>query len=54
MDEAIRVVESEDRSQVMVGDRPFTFPKDPFSDAHTKPGSLRGMLRNMKAGLPIG
>lgn len=53
MDEAIRVVENEAGSAVVVGDRPFTFLKEPFSDLHTKPGSLREMLRNMKAGLPI-
>lgn len=53
MEEAIRVVESGDRSEVVIGDRPFTFLREPFSDVHTKPGSLREMLRNMKSGLPI-
>ena len=53
MDEAIRVVEDGDGARVMIGDRPFTFLKEPFSEIHTKPGSLREMLRNMKAGLPI-
>ncbi|MDG2026787.1 MAG: amidohydrolase family protein [Acidimicrobiales bacterium] len=53
MDEAIRVVDDGGRPHVMVGDRPFTFLGEPFSAIHTKPGSLREMLRNMKAGLPI-
>ena len=53
MDEAIRVIEDEGGSRVVIGDRPFTFLKEPFSEVHTKPGSLREMLRNMKAGLPI-
>lgn len=53
MEEAIRVVETDGASQVLIGDRPFTFLKEPFSDVHTKPGSLREMLRNMKAGLPV-
>ena len=52
-EEAIRVVQDGDGSRVMVGDRPFTFLREPFSDIHTKPGSLREMLRNMKSGLPI-
>ncbi|MEZ5245659.1 MAG: amidohydrolase family protein [Acidimicrobiales bacterium] len=53
MDEAIRVVEDDGGSRVLIGDRPFTFLKEPFSEVHTKPGSLREMLRNMKAGLPV-
>jgi predicted TIM-barrel fold metal-dependent hydrolase len=53
MDDAIRVVEGDGGSRVVIGDRPFTFLKEPFSEVHTKPGSLREMLRNMKAGLPI-
>jgi predicted TIM-barrel fold metal-dependent hydrolase len=53
MDEAIRVVETDGTSRVLIGDRPFTFLKEPFSEVHTKPGSLREMLRNMKAGLPV-
>ena len=54
MDEAIRVVEDDDAGRrVMVGDRPFTFLDNPFRDTTTKPGSLREMLRNMKAGVPI-
>jgi predicted TIM-barrel fold metal-dependent hydrolase len=53
MDEAIRVVEADGRSEVLIGDRPFTFLKEPFSEVHTKPGSLREMLRNMKSGLPL-
>ncbi|MDW3219678.1 MAG: amidohydrolase family protein [Acidimicrobiales bacterium] len=53
MEEAVRVVESGDRSEVLIGDRPFTFLSEPFSEVHTKPGSLREMLRNMKSGLPI-
>ena len=54
MDEAIRVVQTEEAGRkVMVGDRPFTFLGDPFRDTTAKPGSLREMLRNMKAGTPI-
>ncbi|MEZ5168585.1 MAG: amidohydrolase family protein [Acidimicrobiales bacterium] len=53
LDEAIRVVERDGGAQVLVGDRPFTFLNDPFSAHHTRPGSLREMLRNMKAGVPV-
>jgi len=53
MEEAIRVVDGDEGSSVLIGDRPFTFLREPFSTVHTKPGSLREMLRNMKAGLPI-
>jgi predicted TIM-barrel fold metal-dependent hydrolase len=53
MDEAIRVVEGDDRSEVLVGDRPFSFLKEPFSATHAKPGSLREMLSNMKSGVSI-
>ena len=53
LDDAIRVVERDGVSEVLIGDRPFTFLREPFSEVHTKPGSLREMLRNMKAGLPI-
>ena len=53
IDDAIRVVGEGDDAHVMIGDRPFTFLKEPFSEVHTKPGSLREMLRNMKAGIPI-
>jgi predicted TIM-barrel fold metal-dependent hydrolase len=51
MDEAVRVVGGGDDARVMVGDRPFTFLAEPFSDMHVKPGALREMLRNLKAGL---
>ena len=51
LDEAVRVVEDGAGARVMVGDRPFTFLDDPFSDTHVKPGALREMLRNLKAGL---
>nr|NIV87789.1 amidohydrolase [Actinomycetota bacterium] len=54
MEEAIRVVPVEGGGRkVMVGDRPFTFLGDPFRETTAKPGSLREMLRNMKAGRPI-
>ena len=54
MEDAIRVVPVEGGGRkVMVGDRPFTFLGDPFRETTAKPGSLREMLRNMKAGLPI-
>ena len=56
IDDAIRLVPTDPpdgKGEVMVGDRPFTFLTDPFSDHTGKPGSLREMLRNMKSGLPI-
>jgi predicted TIM-barrel fold metal-dependent hydrolase len=51
MDEAVRVVGEGDDARVVVGDRPFTFLAEPFSGTHVKPGALREMLRNLKAGL---
>ncbi|MEQ8841874.1 MAG: amidohydrolase family protein [Acidimicrobiales bacterium] len=53
LDDAVRVVDRNGRTEVLIGDRPFTFLQDPFSDAHAKPGSLREMLRAMKAGSAI-
>ncbi len=50
MDEAIRTVAGSEWPHVHVGDRPFTFLREPFSDTHVKPGSLREMLRNLKSG----
>ena len=51
VDDAIRVVGEGDSARVVVGDRPFSFLKEPFADTHVKPGALREMLRAMKAGL---
>ena len=56
-DDAIRLVDRPsgdgggDR-QLVVGDRPFTFLREPFAEVRAKPGALREMLRNLKAGLP--
>ncbi len=45
VDDAIRVVGEGDSARVVVGDRPFSFLKEPFADTHVKPGALREMLR---------
>ena len=38
------------RDVVLVGDRPFTFLDDPFSERKVKPGALRELLRTMGTG----
>ncbi len=49
---AIRLVADTDgHEMVLVGDRPFTFLLDPFSETASKPGSLRAMLRAMSSGV---
>jgi len=54
IDDAIRVVDEADgTSRVMAGDVPFTFLTDPFGGTGAKPGSLREMLQQMKAGTPV-
>ena len=54
IDDAIRVVTGDDgQPTVLAGDVPFTFLTDPFGDTGAKPGSLREMLQQMKAGTPI-
>jgi predicted TIM-barrel fold metal-dependent hydrolase len=49
IDEAIRVVPTDDGEAVFVGDRPFTFLSSAFPDHVVKPGALREMLRNLSA-----
>ncbi len=53
LDEAIRLVDTDEWPRLYIGDRPFTFLREPFGDTHVKPGALREMLRNMKKGLPV-
>ncbi|MSO79014.1 MAG: amidohydrolase [Acidimicrobiia bacterium] len=51
LERAIRVETDGDGNEVvLVGDRPFTFLVDPFSDTVTKPGALRDMLRALSSG----
>lgn len=52
MDDAIRMVDTPEGGRVVIGDRPFTFLREPFSTTHVKPGALREMLRTLKSGIP--
>ena len=50
-DRTVRVASADGgREVVLVGDRPFTFLDDPFSDRKVKPGALRELLRTMGSG----
>ena len=50
-DKAIHLVKAETgRDRVMIGDRPFTFLENAYTEQVTKPGALREMLRNLSSG----
>ena len=50
-DKAIRVEnDAKGRAEVWVGDKPFTFLENPFTDTTIKPGALRDFLRNLGSG----
>ena len=50
-DKAIHLVKDETgRDRVMIGDRPFTFLENAYTEQVTKPGALREMLRNLSSG----
>ncbi len=49
-DKAVRPVSHDGVEAVLVGDRPFTFLADPFTETRARPGALREMLRNMGSG----
>jgi predicted TIM-barrel fold metal-dependent hydrolase len=51
LDAGVRLVTTDEgREAVLVGSRPFTVQAEPFRDRVTRPGALREMLRNLKAG----
>ena len=52
MAEAVRLVDDHKGRRVLVGDRPYTYMEDPFSEMHAKPGALKEQLRTLKSGVP--